>query len=269
MEKVHSKDGTLIAYEKSGQGTPLVLVHGTSADHTRWGPVLKQLGERFTVYAVDRRGRGESGDTPPYSIEREFEDITAVVDSIPGPVYLIGHSYGAICSLEAALRSHNIDKLILYEPPITLGTSKEYPPHVVAAIQQLIKDGNNEGIVETFLREVPKVPPHELELLKASPSWKGRVAAAPTIFREMQASDDGYRFQAERYRLLTTPTLLLLGGDSPDLFRDAIHKLHEVLPDNQVVILPGQQHVAMSTAPEMFLDAVFGFLCEGNDSAQI
>src|SRR5512139_4073493 len=146
MEKVRSKDGTFIAYEKSGHGDPLVVVHGTSADHTRWGSVLKQLEERYTIYAVDRRGRGESGDTPPYNIEREFEDIAAVVDSIPGPAYLLGHSYGAICSLEAALLSRNIKKLILYEPPITLGTSKEYPPHVVSQIQQLQSQGNYEAI---------------------------------------------------------------------------------------------------------------------------
>ena len=96
METIRSKDGTRIAYERSGAGPALVLVHGTTADHTRWAPVLPMLERIFTVYAVDRRGRGQSGDAADYSIEREYEDIAAVVSSIPGPVNLLGHSYGAL-----------------------------------------------------------------------------------------------------------------------------------------------------------------------------
>src|SRR5439155_9508962 len=94
-----SKDGTRIACFTSGAGTPLVLVHGTTADHSRWAPVLAALEARFTVYACDRRGRGESGDAEDYAIEREFDDVTAVIDGIGGPVDVLGHSYGAICAL--------------------------------------------------------------------------------------------------------------------------------------------------------------------------
>ena len=194
MEKIRSNDGTLIAYERSGHGPGLVLVHGTSADHTRWAPVLGQLQEKYTVYAVDRRGRGESGDNLPYSIEREYDDIAALVEAIPEPVYLLGHSYGGLCSLEATLRTNHIKRLILYEPPVSVRSGVEYSPQVVPFIQQKMNEGDREGVVETFLREVPKVPSHELELLKASPSWKGRVAAAHTIPREMQASGIDYQF---------------------------------------------------------------------------
>ena len=115
MDRVRSKDGTLIAYERSGTGPALVLVHGTTADHTRWASVLPMLEQRFTAYAVDRRGRGQSDDSAVYSIEREYEDIAAVVASIQGPVNLLGHSYGALCSLEAALLATNLNKLILPE----------------------------------------------------------------------------------------------------------------------------------------------------------
>src|SRR2546427_11923210 len=101
MNKIQSKDGTQIAYAVSGAGPPLILIHGTTADHTRWASVSSAFEGRFTFYAVDRRGRGESGDTNPYAIEREFEDIAAVINSIPGPVNVLGHSYGAICALEA------------------------------------------------------------------------------------------------------------------------------------------------------------------------
>src|SRR5687767_12504745 len=119
--RVASQDGTSIAVQVTGRGAPLLLVHGTTADHSRWTPLLPALEARFTVHAMDRRGRGESGDAADYSLVREFEDVAAVVDAIGGPVNLLGHSYGALCSLEAALRTSNLRKLILYEPPIPLG----------------------------------------------------------------------------------------------------------------------------------------------------
>lgn len=117
METVRSKDGTAIAFQRSGAGSPLVLVHGAVSDHSRWMPILPPLEKQFTVYALDRRGRGGSGDTKLYAIEREFEDIAAVVDSIGGPVDLLAHSFGAFCALEAARLTSNIGRLILYEPP--------------------------------------------------------------------------------------------------------------------------------------------------------
>ena len=124
MEHITSRDGTPIAYERCGNGLPLVLIHGAAADHTRWTPLLQELEKRFTVYAIDRRGRGESGDVGPYRVEREYEYVVAVVNSIPGPVNLLGHSYGVICSLEASLKVSNLRKLILYEPPISTDVKK-------------------------------------------------------------------------------------------------------------------------------------------------
>jgi pimeloyl-ACP methyl ester carboxylesterase len=116
MEKVTSPDGTRIAYYRSGAGAPLILVPGTgAANPVAWTAVLPALEAHFSVYAVDRRGHGESGDSPTYAIEREFEDIAAVVDSIGGPVNLLGHSFGGLCALEAALLTPNLRKLVLYE----------------------------------------------------------------------------------------------------------------------------------------------------------
>jgi len=261
METVRSKDGTLIAFEKSGKGSPLVLVHGTSADHTRWAPVLPPLRSRFTVYAIDRRGRGGSGDSNPYAIEREFADIAAVVNSIGEPVNLLGHSYGAICSLEAATRSNSLCRLILYEPPIQTGMGI-YPPQMLSAMRELLAKGDRDGTVTFFMREIPRVPPHELELLRAAPAWQGRVAAAHTIPREMDASNGGYQFDRAKFARVTTPTLLLLGGDSPAFLAAATHSLHEILPNNRLVVMPGQQHTAMNTAPNLFVGAVFDFLAE-------
>jgi pimeloyl-ACP methyl ester carboxylesterase len=263
MEKISSKDGTLIAFEKSGSGPALVLVHGTSADHTRWVSVLPQLQEKYTAYAVDRRGRGESGDNFPYSIEREFEDIAAVIDSIGEPVFLLGHSFGAICSLEAARLTQNISKLILYEPPLAFYDEEINPPGVVETLQLQLEAGDHAGLVESFLREIPRVPVEDIERMKASPTWQGRVAAAHTLLREVQISESGYRFDVDNFSDLTTPTLLLKGSDSPKFFHTAIQVLHETLPNNRVAVMPGQQHVAMNTAPELFINQVMGFLSEG------
>src|SRR5262245_17922096 len=140
MHTTVSKDGTPIGFERSGKGPPLVLVHGTSADHTRWKPLLPELESRFTLYAVDRRGRGGSGDASTYSVEREFEDIAAVVDAVGEPSFLLGHSYGAVCALEASLRTHNVRKLVLYEPPIRTAEPL-YPLGAAERLQALLDSG--------------------------------------------------------------------------------------------------------------------------------
>jgi pimeloyl-ACP methyl ester carboxylesterase len=267
METITSTDGTMIAYQRSGKGPSLVLVHGTTADHTRWLPVLPTFEQYFTVYAVDRRGRGGSGDAEQYAIEREFEDIVALVNSIEEPVFLLGHSYGAICSLEAARRTTHLRKLVLYEPPIP--TSIEiYPREVVGRIQALVNEGDREGAVTTFMKDVARVPPHEMDILRAAPNWPARVAAAHTILREMRGSNE-YVFEPTQFRALKTPTLLLLGGDSPAFLKAGIEAVHAALPDSRVVVLPGKQHTAMNTAPELFTSEVLQFLAQESQIAHL
>lgn len=253
-----SKDGTRIACEVTGKGPSLVLVHGTTADHTRFAPILPALGEHFTVYACDRRGRGLSGDAAAYALEREFEDVAAVVDGLGGEVDLLGHSYGALCSLEGAALSRNLRRLVLYEPPIPIGAPIT-PPGIVERLEALLEQGDHEGVVTTFVLEVPKVPPAGLEKMREKPAWKARVAAAATIPRELRADDD-YRLAPERLRALRVPTLLLLGGDSPPFFREALEQVKLALPQAELVVLPGQQHVAIDTAPELFSQEVIAFL---------
>lgn len=158
MKTVTSADKTPIAFEQSGDGSPLVLVHGTTADHTRWTPVLPALEEHFTVYAMDRRGRGESGDADEYELEREFEDVAAVVESIDEPVVLFGHSYGALCSLEAALRTDNLHKLILYEPPLPVSDHDPDTEDVLDQMTALVDDGENEQALVRFFSEIARVP---------------------------------------------------------------------------------------------------------------
>ena len=258
MSKFTSRDGTPIACEKTGRGPPLVLVHGTTADHTRWAPVLPALSERFTVYACDRRGRGASGDGASYAVEREFEDVAAVVDGIGGPVDLLGHSYGAICSLEAAVLARNLRRLVLYEPPIPAGVPIT-PEGMIDRLQGLLDAGDNDAVVATFLLEVPRAPAEQVERMRSLPAWRARVGAAGTIPRELRAHDR-YVFAPEKFKDAKAPVLLLLGGDSPPFFRAAIERVKAAMPSARIVVLPGQQHVAIDTAPDLFAREVIDFL---------
>lgn len=263
METVTSRDGTPIAYERTGSGPPLVLVHGTTASHTRWAPVLPALSAEFTVYAIDRRGRGESGDADCYSIEREFEDIAAVVDSLDEPANVLGHSFGAICALEAAFLSGNMRKLVLYEPPIGEPNTVVDHDAVSAKLQDLLAAGDREGVVTTFMHEVVSMPDHEFERYRKLPAWPARVAAAHTLPREDLAQKQ-YRLDEKRCNDITVPTLLLTGGDSPTFFKDAAQRIAAATPNCRIVVLPGQQHIAIDTAPDLFVDKVLAFLCESN-----
>lgn len=260
MTTFTSRDGTRIACEKTGGGPALVLVHGTTADHTRWAPILPALRERFTVYACDRRGRGGSGDGPPYAMEREFEDVAAVVDGIGGSVDLLGHSYGALCSLEAAARAKNLRRLVLYEPPIPAGMPITQPG-VIDRLQALLDAGDREGVVSAFMLEVPRVPRDQLDRMRALPAWQARVGAAGTIPRELRAHD-GYTFVPAKFREVKAPVLLLLGGDSPPFFRAALERVQAAIPSARLVVLPGQQHVAIDTAPDLFAREVIAFLAQ-------
>jgi len=256
MEKIQSKDGTVIAYERCGTGPPLVLVHGALATHERWGNISKMLAQKFTVYAIDRRGRGDSGDTEPYALEREFEDIAAVVDSIGQGVSLLGHSHGALCSLEAALLTPNVRSVIAYEPAAApIKTTDD----VMGRIQALLDAGDPEDAVITFVRDVVRMPAHELEQWRSTPVFPARVAVAHTIPREFRAVED-YQFEPERFRHLNVPVLLLLGGDSPQFFRTTIENWHAALPNSRIAVLPGQQHIAMDTAPDLFMSEVQTFI---------
>ncbi|HSR19850.1 MAG TPA: alpha/beta hydrolase [Anaerolineales bacterium] len=264
MESVVSNDGTRIAYYRGGRGAPLVLIHGTGGANPAvgWTSVVPLLEQQFSVYAVDRRGRGNSGDNPNYAVEREYEDVAAVVDSIGEPANLLGHSYGGLCALEASLLSGNVRKLILYEPALNLSPpASAEPDQIGAEIQGLLEEGKREEAVVLFYSQIAMMQPEEIEQLRMSSSWAGRLASAHTLSREMRAHDQ-YAFVPERFRSMKIPTLLLVGGNSSASILGGANSLASVLQNCRVHVLPGQQHVAMLTAPEMFVDAVARFMLE-------
>jgi pimeloyl-ACP methyl ester carboxylesterase len=257
VERVTSLDGTPIAYYRNGAGAPLLLVHGTGATNARWRSILPRLEKHFCVYLVDRRGQGESGDNDIYSIKREFEDIATVVDAVRTPVNLLGHSFGGLCALEAALLTRNLRKLVVYEPALPPNIPP-LPEGVIDQLQALSDAGDREGVLTKFLREVVRLPPHELERFRASHEWSARLAIAHTLPRELRAQ--GYEFNAQRFKGVKTPTLLLLGSNSPDFVKAPIEALDTIMPNSQIAVMPGHKHVAMDTAPDLFLYEVIRFL---------
>lgn len=260
MHTAISRDGTRIAFWRSGTGPPLLLVHGMVADHTTtWRIVLPELEQHFTVHAMDRRGRGGSGDGPAYDLQREAEDVAAIVDAIGQPVTVLGHSYGGLCALEAALLTANLHRLILYEG-VVLSGANAFSRGAADRLETMAGAGDVEGMLFAFLGEEVNIPSAEIELLRSQrDAWEARLRNAPTVPREVRATER-FAFEPERFRRMRTPTLLLVGEDSPPLELENARAVGGVLPDAGVVVLPGQGHIAMFTAPDVFVREVVRFL---------
>ena len=207
---------------------------------------------------VDRRGRGESGDSASYQIDREIEDISSVADSVIGSSILLGHSYGGICALEVASQSRKLRGLILYEPPILLERDI-HREDVIRNMKGRIKAGDNYGVASTFFREVLNFSPDQIAQLRSTLMWRGAVAIAHTIIRELGTCTTQYKFERERFSRLDIPVLLLIGGDSPEFYQRSTRMLEQTLPNSRVVVLPGQKHAAMNTAPALFVQEVLAF----------
>jgi pimeloyl-ACP methyl ester carboxylesterase len=257
LEKTISPDGTPIAYWRSGTGPALILVHGTTADHTRWESVLPLLEPHVTVYAMDRRGRGASGDQARHTLLHEAADTAAVVDAVAAdtgqPVDLFGHSFGATCAVEAVLRTTHVRRLVIYEPGVAVSTDE-----FVDRLAALLAQGRREDVVTTLLHEAG-LTEGQIDRARSLPSWPHRVAAAHTVVREGRA-ELAYRFEPRRFAAISVPTLLLVGSHSPPEITDESRLLAAAIPDARIETLDGQGHVAMLTAPAQFTTAILTFL---------
>jgi pimeloyl-ACP methyl ester carboxylesterase len=265
MNTTISADGTPIAFDQSGSGPPLVLVHGGLGDHTRWDALRPHLEPYVTVHSMDRRGRGGSGDSPNYDIEREYEDVAAVIDAVAeisgSNVDVYCSSFGGICAFGAATLTSNIRKLALYEgwPPVNpqaLGAAEE----LMNRINALLAEDKREAALETAYLELVGLTQRELDTVREQPSWPNRIAAVHTLPREMLAFSKT-TFDPEQAAKITAPTLLLVGEESP-AWRPEAGTVAAALPDARINVLEGQTHVADLLAPEIVVQPLLTFLHE-------
>ena len=256
---------TPIAADKAGSGPPLLLVHGTSSDRARWTPVIPTLAARFTLYAIDRRGRGASGDETGYDISWEFADMAALVSQLAAahdqPVHVFGHSYGAFCLLEAGLLTSDFGRIVFYEPPVPLGEPL-VSPDVLALLNEAASANDPDRILETVALQVVRYPQAEYEMLQTLPTWQNRRDAAVTIPRELGALNRHAPFDAARFAAYPWSSLLLLGSDSPGFLQDATHMLERNLPGAALHVMAGQQHNAIDAVPDEVARLMVDFLLD-------
>jgi pimeloyl-ACP methyl ester carboxylesterase len=257
VSSVLSADGTRIGFYRLGSGPAIIFIHGSIAKNTDWMPVAKLLSSHFTCFVIDRRGRGRSGHgTSPYSMDRECEDIAAVA-AVAGPeVSLVGHSYGAICALEAALRIP-VRKLVVYEPPLPVGGP--IAGEFLAPYAEAIERPDLDAAIEIGLAHFSRLSASEIAKMRSSRGWQRLCALAPSWTRELEVMDS-LSPDVERYRALACPILLLEGSESPEHpLKDAARAL-AALPGVQLETLAGHDHVGMRTAPQVVAPLIASFL---------
>jgi pimeloyl-ACP methyl ester carboxylesterase len=256
MSRFITPQGIRVSYQKSGSGPPLVLVHGGFSDHrTNWEFVEPILRDRFTVYAIARRNRGGTDATQGHSLLDEALDVAGLLGHLGEPVFLLGHSYGAQCALNAArLAPERVRKLVLYEPPSPSTLSSE----TAASLERLAAVGDWDGFAFAFFRDAIGVPLPELEGLRATGLWPPIVADAPASFGDIRALR-AHRFDPAEYRTLTMPVCLQVGSESRhELY--VTDALAAQLPEAHLTVLHGQAHEGMTTAPDQYAAAVTAFL---------
>jgi pimeloyl-ACP methyl ester carboxylesterase len=259
MDKVTSKDGTTIAFDHSGTGPAIILVGGALSDRSAARPLAALLASRFSVFSYDRRGRGDSGDVAPYAVEREVEDIEALINEAGGSAFVFGKSSGAVLALEAARRLA-IARLALYEPPFIIdGSRAPVPGDYVQQLTGLVSAGRRGDAVEYFMTKAVDVPAEYVAQMRNAPSWQAMEALAHTLAYDgaiMGNTLSGHPLPAERWAAVTVPTLVMDGGDSPLWAHNGVQAIVDILPHAQRRTLAGQTH---AVAPEVLAPVLVEF----------
>ena len=244
MSKVHSKDGTAIAFDKLGSGEPVILVDGALCSRS-FGPLPKLaplLAPHFTVFHYDRRGRNESGDTPPYAVEREVEDLEALIAQAGGSACVFGISSGAALALAAAARGAKIKKLALYEPPfVAVSSARTVPSDSAAQLSRLIAAGRRGDAVKFFLVDMVGMPAIFAYIMRVLPVWPKLKAVAHTLPYDAAVLGD-FSLPKERAASVAVPTLAIGGEKSPVELRSAVSAVAETVPRVKLRMLKGQTH---------------------------
>jgi pimeloyl-ACP methyl ester carboxylesterase len=242
MDNVTSKDGTIITYDKLGEGPAVILVTGGSVDRMSNAPLAEVLSKQFTVYNYDRRGRNASGDTPPYAVEREIEDIDAVVDAAGGAASLYGSSSGAVLALLATRQlPTRITKLALWEPPYFPEGFPKPPADTAKTYNNLIAAGKRGDAVEFFIAKVVGLPPEFVAQARNAPWWPHQEELAHTLAYDATIMGD-YTLPTELVKEVKTPTLVLDGGASFPMMHITAQAITDALPHGQNRTLEGQSH---------------------------
>lgn len=250
MSMVVSKDGTEIAYDRDGAGPAVVLVDGALGTRTTFTKpeLVRLLAQKFTVYNYDRRGRGESGDTRPYAVAREVEDIEALIVEAGGTAFVYGHSSGAALGLEAALAlGGNIKALAMFEAPYNDDeAAQEGRKKYVIELEALLAEGHREDAVLLFLEHL-QIPAQQVEMMRGLPLWGEFKAAAPTLAYDADVLGETGRVPVERVAQLETPALVMSGGASYPFMAETARTLSRVMPKATLHVLEGQTHGANPT----------------------
>jgi pimeloyl-ACP methyl ester carboxylesterase len=254
VRTVTSKDGTLIAYDLSGEGPALILVAGATGvrAYPMFAELAALLAPRFTIYNYDRRGRGDSGDTTPYAVEREVEDIESLIDDAGGSASLCGFSSGAALALEAGNKlPTKVKKLALYEPPFIVDdTHPPIPEDYVQQLDRLVAEDRRGDAVALFMKVVG-VPEEYIPGMRQDPSWAGLEKLAHTLAYDgavMRDNASGRPLRPHQWDAATMPTLVIAGGESPPFFHNGAKALVKLLPNAHYYLLPGQSHGVASEA---------------------
>lgn len=265
MPTVTSRDGTAIAYEQSGQGPTVILVAAALSDRADTRKLAALLAADFTVINYDRRGRGGSGDTQPYAVEREIEDLGALIDVTDGSTARVfGSSSGAVLALRAAASGLAIDKLALFEPPFMLDASDtSLPADYEARLTEMLQAGRRSDAVKYFMSKAVGVPGPFLLLMRAYPGlWSKMTAMAHTLLYDQAVMGDtvaGRPLRPSDWTSVRAHTLVIDGGKSAAHFRTAVERLVDVLPNGRRLTLPGQNHGVVEAAPKAIAPALREF----------
>jgi hypothetical protein len=240
MKTVASKDGTTIALDESGKGPAVVIVGGILGDRSQQAPLAVLLAEHFTVFNYDRRGRGESGFTPPYTIEREIEDLAAVIKDAGGSAFVYGTSGCAVIALEAAISGVVMRKLALWEPPYIIPGSRPVPKDYQAQLTEMLEADRRGDMVELFMTQAVGMPAEFVAQMRNAPWWRAQEAVAHTLVYEATLMGD-FSMPKTGFAMVTMPTLVIDGGEIPWLSLSA-QAVADALPNAQRRTLKGQPH---------------------------
>jgi pimeloyl-ACP methyl ester carboxylesterase len=253
MNTAVSGDGTMIAFDRYGDGPPVIMTVGAFNTRSQTEPLARTLAPRFTVLNYDRRGRGDSGDTAPYAVEREIEDIAALIAAAGGSASLFGHSSGATLALKAAAAGLPVARLVLYEPPFRTGDSHPgLPADFAGQLAELVAAGRRGDAVELYQTTAVGIPQDVVAQMRHAPFRPALEAIAHTLAYDAAIVGD-LSLPAGLLATVATPALVVTGENSPPFLRNAAQAAAVALPNGQLAVLPGQTHDLNpdATAPVM------------------